>query len=145
MIRNHFLQHNAVWLKAAKQEDGAVAEFSNWLSFSHHELAEIWLIPEDEPAISSTFLEKATMNSVAELFSFYNPADVRSGDEAYFLQEKLLDGFFPQLPYSETTWHYSIKETEAGPVISIVFGNYHAMNKMYDKGIRPRPLSETDV
>ena len=137
-VTERFDQHNDVWLRAVLKEDTDVADLSNRMALSGHQLYEVYLIPESVESITPEFLKAASFNSVAELLQHYQS---KLGDptvHGYAVELRLVDGFGIGINSNTAHFHCSVIEAKVGPVISVVFGSYRAMEKMYEAGLRSR-------
>jgi hypothetical protein len=132
----HFDRHNNVWLRAVQQTDTAIADLSGRLVTGQCQLYEVWLLPENEPALSTGFLEKACFNKAEDLLHFYEVGKTRLPAHAYGKQCELLAVFATNLHMGDARFHFSVERTLLGPVISIVFGSRRAMRAVYEKGLR---------
>lgn len=141
-VIERFDQHNSAWLRAILKEDTPVAIFSNQLTLPGHQLYEVWLLPEGAQFITPDFLEAACFNSVAELLKRYQFDETDFKVHAAGIEGRLVSDFGIGLKPNVTHFHYSVLETKDGPVISVVFGSYKAMEKMYDRDLRLRLRQE---
>ncbi len=101
-------------------------------------LCEVWLLPQDEWGFSERALVAATVNSAEEVCSMYDGTDTRFRHKMQSLRQRLQAMFFSYTAPTDLSWHYSVLERKAGPVISIVFGTQNALAHLYADGIRRR-------
>jgi hypothetical protein len=139
IIIERFDLQNTIWIRAVLQSRTEVARLSNTMSLPRHQLYEVWLLPEAEPAFSPLSLEKACFNRIEEMVFFYDPEVSRAPSHACGKQLNLLSAFANNLAYEDSRWNYSVCGTEFGQVISVVFGSWAAMKIMYDRGLRTVP------
>jgi hypothetical protein len=128
---------NTVTLRAIEITDPVVSPVISVGTIKEVRIAEVWLVPDNEPAISKQFLEKATLNTVKELLEFCRG---KSDDRGFplTLRYKLLAKYFQNLQFEDTNWHMAVRTTDDGDVISVIFGHHTLMAKARELGFIPQ-------
>jgi len=133
-----FDEHNGIWLSAVVQEDTVIARFSNQLSLPGYQLYEAWLMDENTQMLSAALLQKMCFSSVSELSCLYCPRKSPEPYHAVSREFDLVREIGIGLGWSDASFHHSEIVTPLGPVASIVFGSFRAMEQMYQAGLRKK-------
>ncbi len=102
-------------------------------------LYEWWLTPENSLFWSQKTLDQVTCNCAAEVLAMYHGESADQIHKEQLLKSKICASIEPHVEPSEFEWNFSVMATAgAGDVISILFGDSDAMDKMYSVGHRRR-------
>ncbi len=105
-----------------------------------YQLVEVWLLPAYEQYWSKAALDRATLNSTAELLAIYSGKNQPLRHKMRRARELIQQNFLPHATGQRLHWHYSVQKPfgEDKPVLSILCGSHKALERIFDLNLRTR-------